>query len=95
MQKLFETNINQSMEDLPMIVDADVFFTAVPYIMFELFQLDNNFKTYVEGTVQPSTCLERELSQHPIKNCSSSYAVLNLEWWILKAQIKKSFLLSR
>ena len=35
MQKLFETNINQSMEDLPMIVDADVFFTAVPYIMFE------------------------------------------------------------
>ena len=51
-QKLFETNINQSMDALPTSIDAGVLFTGAPYIMSEKFQSDENFKAYLEGTMQ-------------------------------------------
>ena len=52
MQKLFETNVNQNVDALRRIVDADIVFTGAPYIMYEQFQLDDNFKTYLEGAMQ-------------------------------------------
>ena len=48
MQKLFETNRNQTADALPRTVDAD---TSAPYIMYEQFKLDNNFRTYLEGVM--------------------------------------------
>ena len=50
--KLLETNTNQSTDALPTNVDADIVFTGVRHIMYEQFQLDDNFKTYLEGTKQ-------------------------------------------
>ena len=52
MQKLFKTNVNQNADALPRTVDADIVFTAALFIMYEQFQLENNFKTYLEGTMQ-------------------------------------------
>ena len=52
-QKLFETNINQNADALPRTSDADIVFTGAPYIMWKQFQLDNNSKTYLEGTIMP------------------------------------------
>ena len=51
MQKPFETNINQSTDALPASVDADVVFTGATYILYEQLQLDDSFKTYLEGTM--------------------------------------------
>ena len=51
MQKLLETILNQKADALPRTVDADIVFTGAPYIMYELFQLGNNFKTYLEVTM--------------------------------------------
>ena len=45
MQKFFETNINQAADALPRTVDADIVFTSAPYIMYEQFKLDDNFRT--------------------------------------------------
>ena len=61
MQKLFETNTNQSKDALPMGIDADVVFTGVPYIMYKQFQLDDNFKTYLEGTMQSKHVLRTRI----------------------------------
>ena len=52
MQKLFETNANQANSLLPISVDASVICTSVPYIQYEQFQLDDNFKTYLDGTLK-------------------------------------------
>ena len=49
---MFETNIYQSRDVLPDSVDADLVYTGVLHIMYEQFQLDNNFKIYLEGTLQ-------------------------------------------
>ena len=48
MKKLFETNVNQNENALPRTVDAaDI--TGALHIMYKQFQLDDNFKTYLEG----------------------------------------------
>ena len=52
MQKLFKTNVNQNADALPRTVDAEIVFTIGYYIMYEQFQLDDNFKTYLEGTMK-------------------------------------------
>ena len=51
MLKLFETKSNQTADALPRTVDADIVFTSTPYIMYEQFKLDNNFRTYLEGVI--------------------------------------------
>ena len=51
MQRLFETNFNQNADALPRTVDADIVFTGAPYIMYKQFQLDDNFKIYLKGTM--------------------------------------------
>ena len=65
MQKLFKTNINQDVVALLRTVDADIVFTAAPYIMYEQFQLDNNFKTYLEGTMQSKHVLRTGIKPTP------------------------------
>ena len=65
MQELFETGVNQNADGLPRIVDADIVFTGAPYIMYEQFQLDNNFKTYLEGTMQSKDMLRTEIKPTP------------------------------
>ena len=52
MQKLFETNANQANGLLPISVDASFICTSVPYVQYEQFQLDDNFKRYLDGTLK-------------------------------------------
>ena len=65
MQKLFKTNVNQNADALPRTVDADIVFTAAPFIMYEQFQLENNFKTYLEGTMQSQHVLRTGIKPTP------------------------------
>ena len=65
MQKLFETNTNQANNALPTSVDTAVIFTSSPYIQYEQFQLDNNFKTYLEGTLQSDHVLRTRIKPTP------------------------------
>ena len=51
MQRLFETNINQNADALPRTGDAEIILTSTPYIMYEQFKLDDNFRTYLEGVL--------------------------------------------
>ena len=65
MQRLFETNINQSTDALPRSAYAEVVFTGVLYIMHEQFQSDNNLKTYLEGTLQLEQVLRTRIKPIP------------------------------
>ena len=51
MQRLFQTNINQAANSILSTVDASIVFTSAPYILYEQFILENNFRTYLEGTM--------------------------------------------
>ena len=51
LQRLFETNTNQTADALPRSVDADIIFTSAPYIMFEKFKLDDKCRTYLEEVI--------------------------------------------
>ena len=65
MKKLFETNVKQNAGALPRTVDADIFFTRAPYIMYEQFQLDSNFKTKLQGTMQSEHMLRTGIKPTP------------------------------
>ena len=48
MQRFFETNINQTADAIPRTVDAEIILTSAPYIVYEQFKIDDNFRTYLE-----------------------------------------------
>ena len=52
MQNLFETNANQANNVLPAGVDAEMIITSTPCIQYEQFQLDDNLKMCLKGTLQ-------------------------------------------
>ena len=70
MQKRFETNVNQTANALPRNVDADIVFTRAPYIMYNQFQLEDNFKTYFEGTMQSEHVLRTGINAVPYQKSS-------------------------
>ena len=62
MKKPFETNVNQNENALPRTVDAaDIVFTGALYIMYKQLQLDDNFKTYLEGPMQSKHMLRMRI----------------------------------
>ena len=61
MQRLFETNVNRNAGTLPRTADTDIVFTRAPYIMYEQFQLGNNFITYLERTIQSKHVLRTRI----------------------------------
>ena len=48
-RKPLETNLNSN--NLPTSVDAEIINNLVPYIQYEQIELDDNFRTYLEGTL--------------------------------------------
>ena len=52
MQNLFETNANQANNTLPAGVGAEMNITSTPCIQYEQFQLDDNLKMCLKGTLQ-------------------------------------------
>ena len=73
MQKLFETNNNQAADALLASVDASMIFTSASGIMYEQFKLDNNFRTYLEGTLISEHVLRTGIKstpyQKPFRTC--------------------------
>ena len=65
MQKLFETNENQATNALPTSVDVTIIFTSAPYILYEQFKLDDNFRTYLEGTIISEHVLRTGIKSTP------------------------------
>ena len=78
MQKLFETNKNQTTDALPRTVDADIVFTSAPYTMYEQFKLVDNFRTYLEGVMLSEHVLRTGIKPTPYQTLNS-LLVLNLE----------------
>ena len=46
-------------------IDTGIAFTGAPYIMYEQFQLDNNFKTYLERRMQSKQGIRTEIKPTP------------------------------
>ena len=65
MQKLFETNKNQTADALPKVVNADIVFTSAPYIFYEQFKLDDNFITNLEGVMSSEDVLRTGIKPTP------------------------------
>ena len=70
MQRLFETNINQTAGALPRTVDAEIILTSAPYIIHEQFKLDDNFRTYLEGVLLSEHVLRTGIRAAP---CQKSF----------------------
>ena len=54
LNKLFETNLKTQTNAVPKDIDAEIIFHSAPYIQYEQFQLDDNFRTYLETALR--TC---------------------------------------
>lgn len=78
MQQLFETNINRAADALPGNVDAEIIITSAPYILYEQFKLDDNFRTYLEGVMLSEYVLRWGSNLHCIKNPSNWLSVFNI-----------------
>ena len=65
MQKLSETNRNQTADALPRTADADITITSTPYIMYEQFTLDDNFRTYLKGVMLSEHVLRTGIKPTP------------------------------
>ena len=65
MQRLFETNTNQATDALPDSADARIVFTGAPYIVYEQFKLDVNFRTYLKGALISERALRTGIKPIP------------------------------
>ena len=70
-QKLFETKANQANDALPTSVDAKMLLTATPYLLFEQFKLDDNYRAYLQGTMTSNKVLRTGIKKLPIKKLTN------------------------
>ena len=70
-QKLFETKANQANDALPTSVDAKMLLTATPYLLFEQFKLDDNYRAYLQGTMISNKVLRTGIKKLPIKKLTN------------------------
>ena len=73
MQRLFETNNNQIADDLSRTVDVEIILNSAPYIMYEQFKLDDNFRTYLEGVLLSEHVLRTGIRATP---CQESFELV-------------------
>ena len=67
MQKLFESKTNQAAAaGLPNNVDAKIILDSAPYILYYQFDLDDNFRTYLEGVMISENSLRTGLLRTPL-----------------------------
>ena len=64
-QRLFESKANQANDALPNIVDAKIILTSTPYIMYQQFKLDDNYRTYLEGIMISNNLLRTGILPTP------------------------------
>ena len=64
-QRLFETEVSQAMDTLPNSVDAKIILTSTPYILCEQFQLDDNYRVYLEDVMISNHVLRMGIKTTP------------------------------
>ena len=64
-QRLFESKANQANDALPNNVDAKTFLTSTPYIMYQQFKLDDNYRIYFEGIMISNNLLRTGIQSTP------------------------------
>ena len=69
MQKLFESKRNQAADGLPNTVDAKIILDSAPYILYQEFELDDNFRTYLEGEMISENHLRTGIKKTPLQKC--------------------------
>ena len=67
-QKLFETKANQANNALPTSVDAKIILTATPYLLFEQFKLDDNYRAYLEEIMISNKVLRTGIKKTSYQN---------------------------
>ena len=94
-QKLLEANVNQNADALPTTVDADIVFIGASYIMYKQFQLDDNFKTYLKGTMRSEHVLRTRIKPTPYQKSFELVTGTESAWWILQARVSNSLFVLR
>ena len=64
-EKLFETKGYQAQDALPTSVDAKIILTATPYLIFEQFKLDDNYRAYLEWIIISNKFLRTGIKKTP------------------------------
>ena len=67
MQKLFESKTNQAADELPNTVEAKIILDSAPYILYQQFELDDNFRTYLEGVMISENHLRTGIKKTPLQ----------------------------
>ena len=68
MQRLFESKTNQAVgAGLPNNVDANIILDSAPHILYYQFDLDDNFRTYLEGAMISENSLRTGLQKIPLQ----------------------------
>ena len=64
-QRLFESKANQANDALPDSVDVKIILTSTPYIVYEHFKLDDNYRTYLKGIIISNNVLRTGIQPTP------------------------------
>ena len=64
-QRLFESKANQANDAPPDSVDAKIILTSTPYVLYEQFKLDNNYRAYLEGIMISNNVLRTGIQPTP------------------------------
>ena len=84
-QRLFESKACQVNDTLRDSVGAKIILMSTPYILYEQFKSDDNYRTYREG-IMISMFLEQEFNGHHTKKVMKWSTGDSLEQSILKHQ---------
>ena len=64
-QRLFESKANQANDAPPDSVDAKIILMSTPYILYEQFKLDDNYRAYLEGIMISNNALRTGIQPTP------------------------------
>ena len=78
-QTLFETNANQGNDAVPTSVDAKFILTSTPYIFYDQFKLDDNYKAYLKGIMISNNVLRTGIQVTPYQKVMNWFLVASLE----------------
>ena len=65
LSKLFETKANQVNDALRTSLESKITLTATPYLLFEQFKLDDNYRPYLEGIMISNKVLRTGILKTP------------------------------
>ena len=71
--RLFKSKANQANDALLDSVDAKIILTSTPYILYEQFKLDDNYRTYLEGIMISNNVLGTGIQPKPYQKSDEMF----------------------